>query len=142
MVPKSRHYRNVTKTIFTKSEKSQSSSWSERNARLNMVPNCPKWPRHGLNIAPVIQHSVGLSQDFSQILKHLKQVEANIQQKQQKLGPFMAQTQTPHGQPNCLFLNLNDCVQGCSMPDSKVLASIFTDIFNSLTHSLSDSLTQ
>ena len=44
-----------------------------------MVPNCPKWPRHGLNIAPVIQHSVGLSQDFSQILKHLKQVEANIQ---------------------------------------------------------------
>ena len=35
--------------------------------------------RHGLNIAPVIQHSVGLSQDFSQILKHLKQVEANIQ---------------------------------------------------------------
>ena len=79
MVPKSRHYRNVTKTIFTKSGKSQSSSWSERNARPNMVPNCPKWPRHGLNIAPVIQHSVGLSQDFSQILKHLKQVEANIQ---------------------------------------------------------------
>ena len=79
VVPKSRHYRNVTKTIFTKSEKSQSSSWSERNARLNMVPNCPKWPSYGLNIAPVIQHSVGLSQDFSQILKHLKQVEARIQ---------------------------------------------------------------
>ena len=36
-------------------------------------------PQHGPNMAPVIQHSVGLSQDFSQIFKHFKQVEAKIQ---------------------------------------------------------------
>ena len=37
------------------------------------------WPEHGLNIASVIQHSVDISRDFSQILKHFKQVEAKIQ---------------------------------------------------------------
>ena len=43
-------------------------------------PNmAPTWPQHGLNIAQVIQHSIGLLKDFSQILKHFKQVEAKIQ---------------------------------------------------------------
>ena len=50
-----------------------------------MVQTCPKLPKHGPhiqhcpNLATIIQHSVGLSQDFSQILKNFKQVEATIQ---------------------------------------------------------------
>ena len=37
------------------------------------------------------------------------------------------------GSPYCVSLNLNNCVQGCLMPNFRVLASILTDIFNFLT---------
>ena len=42
------------------------------------------WPQHGPNMVQVIQHSVGLTLDFSQILKHFKQVEAMIHKKKAK----------------------------------------------------------
>merc|ERR1711954_525706 len=59
-----------------------------------------------------------------------------------KHGPFMAKKWSSHGPSSWFFLNLNQCTQGCSMPNFRVLALILTDIFNFLTHSLSQSLTE
>ena len=44
----------------------------------------------------------------------------------------MVQIRASHGSPNLLFLNLNDCVQGCYIPNFRVLASILTDFPNFL----------
>ena len=55
----------------------------------------------------------------------------------EKLWSFMAPTWSPHYPPNLFFLNLNDCVQGCFMPNFRVLASILTDIFNFVTELVS-----
>ena len=52
----------------------------------------------------------------------------------------MAKTWSSHGPSNWFFLNLNQCAQGCSMPNFRVLASILTDIFNFVTELLSQSL--
>ena len=59
-----------------------------------------------------------------------------------KYVPFMAKTWSSHGPSNWFFLNLNQCAKGNSMPNFRVLASILTDIFNFLTHSVSHSVTQ
>ena len=59
-----------------------------------------------------------------------------------KYGHFMAKTLSPHGPSNWFFLNLNQCAQGCSMPNFRVLASVLTNIFNCVIVSLSDSLSQ
>ena len=53
----------------------------------------------------------------------------------------MAQTWASHGPSNWLFLNLNYMVQGCYMPNLRVLVSILTDISNFLTQALKDSVT-
>ena len=85
-----------------------------------IVHNCP-------NMAPTFNIALTWPQSFNIILvshrilvkflkKNFKQVEATIQQKQQKLCPFMAQTRAPHGPPNQFFLNFDACVQVCSMP--------------------------
>ena len=44
----------------------------------------------------------------------------------EKLCPFMAQTWSQHDPPFSFFLNLNDSVQGCFMPNFRVLASTLT----------------
>ena len=44
----------------------------------------------------------------------------------------MTKTWSTHGPSSWFFLNLNQCAQGCSMPNFGVLASILTDIFNFL----------
>ena len=59
-----------------------------------------------------------------------------------KYGHFMAKTWSSHGPSNWFFLNLNQCAQGCSMPNFRVLASILTDIFNFVTQSLSHLLSE
>ena len=38
-------------------------------------------------------------------------------QKWQKYGPFLPKTWSQHGSSNDIFLNLNCCAQGCSMPN-------------------------
>ena len=38
-----------------------------------------------------------------------------------KIWPFMAKTLYSHGPKNCFFLNLNQCDQGCSMPNFTLL---------------------
>ena len=47
-----------------------------------------------------------------------------------KIGPFMVQTWSSHGPPDWFFLNINSCIQGCFIPNFRVLASILTDISN------------
>merc|ERR1711954_487160 len=59
-----------------------------------------------------------------------------------KYGPFMAKKWSSNGSSNWLFLNLNQCAQGCSMPNFSVLQSILTDIFNFVTQSGSQSVSQ
>merc|ERR1712082_267714 len=54
----------------------------------------------------------------------------------------MAKPWSSHGPPNWFFLNNNQCAQGCSMPNFRVVASILTDIFNFVTHSVSKSVSQ
>ena len=87
MVPKSRHSIDMVLRPYLTSlenfrapaglEVKLGQTWSKM---VQNGPNmAPTWPQHGPNMAPVIQHSVGLSQDLSQILKHFKQVEAKIQ---------------------------------------------------------------
>ena len=51
--------------------------------------------------------------------------------------PFYGLTWPIHGPSNWFFLDLNNCVQGCFMPNFRFLESIWTDIFNFLTHSVS-----
>ena len=53
----------------------------------------------------------------------------------------MAQTWASHGPSNQHFLNLNYMVQGCYMPNFRVLVSILKDIFNFLTQALTNSVT-
>ena len=52
----------------------------------------------------------------------------------------MAQQLASHGSSNWFFLNLNHMVQGCYMPHFRVLISILTDIFNSVTDSATQKL--
>ena len=54
----------------------------------------------------------------------------------------MAKTWFWHGPCNWCFLNHNQCAQGCFMLNFRVLASILTDIFNFVTHSVSNSVTE
>ena len=44
-----------------------------------------------------------------------------------KIGPFMVQTWSSHGLPDWFFLNICSFIQGCFIPNFRVLASILTD---------------
>ena len=50
-------------------------------------------------------------------------------QKWPKYGPFMAKTWSSHGPLNQLFLNHNQCAQGCSMPNFTILDVSHSPLF-------------
>ena len=52
----------------------------------------------------------------------------------------MAQQLASHGPSNWFFLNINQMVKGCYMPNFRVLVSILTDIFNFVTNSATQQL--
>merc|ERR1711954_608800 len=57
-----------------------------------------------------------------------------------KYGPFMAKTSSSDGPSNWFFLSHNQCAQGCSMPNIRVIASMLTDIFIFVTQSVTQAL--
>ena len=59
-----------------------------------------------------------------------------------KKGPFVAQIWPSYGPCNWFFLSLSQYAQGYIMPKFRFLASIRTDIFNFMTQSVSNSVSQ
>ena len=95
------------------------------------------WTKHGPHMVPKSGSSwflINVPRDTQCQISHCWVYPvASFPRNGHNMAFFMAKTWSSHGPSNWFFLNLNQCAQGCSMLNFRVLASILTDIFNFLT---------